>query len=80
MRLWRGVASAERPSWTSDRKLARGFAIRNAVLDANVGVFGEPTLWVALVDPARLLAYLSGEKEYIIDPLGLAAEQVRIKV
>jgi hypothetical protein len=79
VRLWRGGASAELLSWTSDRKLARGFAIRNAGLDSNVGVFGEPTLWVALVDPARLLGYFSSEKEYIIDPLGVAAEHVRVK-
>jgi hypothetical protein len=78
VRLWRGGASAKRLSWTSDRNLARGFAIRTPA--SNVGVLGEPTLWVALVDPARLLAYFSNEKEYIIDPLGVAAEQVRVKV
>lgn len=78
VRLWRGAASAERMSWTTDRKIARGFAIRNAGLDANVGVVDEPTLWVALIDPLRLLAYLSHEKEHIIDPLGLTAEQVHL--
>lgn len=57
-----------------------GFAIRNTGLDSNVCVFGEPTLWVALADPARLLAYLSYEKAYIIDPLGMAGEQVRVKI
>ena len=64
-------------SWTTDRTLARGFAIRNAGLDSTDDTLGEPLVWLAVVDPARLLAYLRFEQEYVIDPLGLTAEQIR---
>ena len=64
-------------SWTTDRKLARGFAIRNAGLDSTDGTLGEPLVWLAVVDPARLLAYLSFEQECVIDPLCLTPEQIR---
>jgi hypothetical protein len=41
------------------------------------GTLGEPLVWLAVVDPARLLAYLSFEQEYVIDPLFLTPEQIR---
>jgi hypothetical protein len=76
VRLWRGSRMPERMSWTADRNVARGFAIRNAGLDCSAtGISKPPVVWRAVVDPARLLAYLTSEQEYIIDPLGIAVEQ-----
>lgn len=77
VRLWRGSAHPDRMSWTTNRKRAQGFAIRNAGMDRDAdGGEHEPQVWLAVVESTRLLAYVSFEQEYVIDPRGLTARQM----
>lgn len=70
MTLWRGALPDHRDgwAWTDDRALAEWFADR-----PHNG--GRACVWVADVEPARMLARISqqrlGESEYVVDTRGL---------
>lgn len=63
--LYRGAPDRFGMSWSGDRETAQGFA-----------TLQHTALWQAIVAPAYLLAYMSAQAEYIVDPAGLSESNV----
>lgn len=73
--LYRGGGDWNRMAWSADRSVAEWF--RDRFRD----VHGDGRLWTATVSGEALLAHIHdggrGEDEFVIDPRGIAVEELR---
>ncbi|MFE7204229.1 hypothetical protein ACFU8R_28630 [Pseudonocardia alni] len=71
-RLFRGAVPQRRQgmSWTTNPAIARWFAEHRQV-PAEVGL---GRVWVAVLEPSRVLGYLHDEREFLVDATDLAVQ------